>query len=341
MRKFTSIFVAVVLCLAAFAVVVSADITDCEEGNHDWSAWRTVKCENGTFYQERTCACEATETQEIHQCEYVNVKAVAATCETDGNVAYKYCKYCNSMFDAEGNATTAEAVVIPAGHKLVEVEAKAATCEEDGNVAYSYCTECDYVSVENTVIPAAHKLVHVEAKAATCEENGNIEYWYCENCDWVEVAGGMASNPLAVQTPAAHKLVQVDAKAATCYENGNILYWYCENCDWVEVEGGLASNLLAVQLPVVHNLEHVAAKEPTATENGNVEYWYCKDCGFAWLDEYLIFNTNLKSVILPATGEVTEPESPSTGDNAIYFFVALVAVATVGIAVVSFKKREN
>ncbi|MBQ2715164.1 MAG: LPXTG cell wall anchor domain-containing protein, partial [Clostridia bacterium] len=133
----------------------------------------------------------------------------------------------------------------------------------------------------------------------------------------------------------------VEAKAPTCTENGNIEYWYCSACDWVEVAGGVASNRLAVQLPIVHNIEHVAAKAATATENGNIEYWYCKDCGYAWLDEFCTRNTNLKAVILPATGE--EPSTPpQTGDNAIFFAVALVAVATVGTAVITFKKkREN
>ena len=94
-------------------------------------------------------------------------------------------------------------------------------------------------------------------------------------------------------------------------------------------------------LPLAHVVEHVEAKAATATETGNIEYWYCKDCGYAWLDEACTKNTNLKAVILPATGENTDPESPKTGDNAIFFAVALVAVAVAGVAVVSFKKREN
>ena len=44
MRKFTSIFVAVVLCLAALTVCAFA-ATDCSKGEHDWSAWNLVKIE--------------------------------------------------------------------------------------------------------------------------------------------------------------------------------------------------------------------------------------------------------------------------------------------------------
>ena len=211
---------------------------------------------------------------------------------------------------------------------------------ENGTKYYERTCACG-VSAD-TKSEHTHELVDVAAKAATCTENGNIAYSYCKTCDWVQVDGGVASNRLAVQTPAAHALVAVEAKAATCSEFGNIAYSYCSACDWVEVDGGLASNRLAVMLPLAHVIEHVEAKAATATENGNIEYWYCKDCGYAWLDAACTKNTNLKAVILPATAEpTTDPVNPGTGDNAIIFAVALVAVAVAGVAVVSFKKREN
>jgi LPXTG-motif cell wall-anchored protein len=122
---------------------------------------------------------------------------------------------------------------------------------------------------------------------------------------------------------------------------GNLEYWYCTVCGgaWLDEACLKNTNLKAVILPQTeHDIEHVAAKAPTATENGNLEYWYCKKCGFAWLDEACTKNTNLKAVILPATGEVQPPE---TGDNAIFFAVAIVAVATVGAAVITFKKKRD
>jgi LPXTG-motif cell wall-anchored protein len=186
----------------------------------------------------------------------------------------------------------------------------------------------------------AHTLVAVEAKAPTCTEFGNIAYWYCSACDWVEVEGGMASNLQAVKLAPAHNLVKVEAKAATCFEMGNIEYWYCTNCDWVEVAGGMASNRLAVLLPVSHNIVHVEAKAPTATENGNIEYWYCTNCGYAWLDELCTKNTNLKAVILPATGETpVDPENPGSGDNAIAFVLLGVLMLGATGVVIGKKKR--
>jgi len=191
---------------------------------------------------------------------------------------------------------------------------------------------------------AAHKLTHVAAKAPTCYEDGNIEYWTCEYCGacWDnENATGVLLNRMNVKLPMAHKeATHVPAKDATCLDLGNIEYWYCEACGqaWLDEACTRNTNLLAVILPLVdHKIVHVEAKAPTATENGNLEYWYCEVCGFAWLDEACTRNTNLKAVILPATGS-----SADTGDKAIFFAVAIVAVATVGAAVITFKKkREN
>ena len=46
MRKFMTICVAVVLCLAALTVFASAANTNCVAtgtANHDWTAWKTVQ----------------------------------------------------------------------------------------------------------------------------------------------------------------------------------------------------------------------------------------------------------------------------------------------------------
>ena len=281
-----------------------------------------------------------------------HVAAVAPTCEANGNVEYWYCTVCGYAWldEARTLVSNLQSVKLGAAHTLVHVEAKASDCFEMGNIEYWYCSACDWVEVAGGVasnvlavkLPTTeHEIEHVAAKAATCEAEGNVEYWYCKNCGyaWLDEARTLVSNLLSVKTPAAHTFEHHDAKAATCFETGNIAYDLCTVCGTVEVDGGIKSNLLAVVLPIVHNVEHVAAKAPTATENGNIEYWYCKDCGYAWLDEYCTKNTNLKAVILPATGEGQNPE---TGDNAIFFAVAIVAVATLGAAVITFKKkREN
>ena len=284
-----------------------------------------------------------------------HVEAKESTCLELGNIEYWYCTACDWVETEGGLASNIKAVMLPTlDHTIEHVAAVANTCSTEGNVEYYYCTVCGYAWLDeartqvtnllSVKLPAAHALVKVDAKAATCLELGNIEYWYCTACDWVETEGGLASNLKAVMLPTLdHTIEHVAAKAAGCENEGNVEYWYCTVCGyaWLDEAKTLVTNLQSVKLAVAHNIEHVAAKAPTATENGNIEYWYCKDCGYAWLDELCIKNTNLKAVILPATGEVTEPSNPETGDNAIFFVVALVAVATLGVAAVSFKKREN
>ena len=285
-----------------------------------------------------------------------HVEAKAATCLELGNIEYWACKNCDRIEVAGGVLSNIKAVMLPTlDHTIEHVAAKAAACEAEGNVEYWYCTVCGYAwldeartlvtNLQSVKLGATHDLVHYEAKAATCLELGNIEYWACKNCDRIEVAGGVLSNIKAVMLPTlAHDIEHVAAKAPGCEIEGNVEYYYCTICGyaWLDEARTQVTNLQSVKLPEAHNVEHVAAKAPTATENGNIEYWYCKDCGYAWLDELCIKNTNLKAVILPATGEPTEPSNPGTGDNAIFFAVALVAVATVGASVITFKKkREN
>ena len=48
--------------------------------------------------------------------------------------------------------------------------------------------------------------------------------------------------------------------------------------------------------------------------NGNIEYWVCYDCECVWADEALTQVTNIKSVVLPATGgEVVHVEAVEPG----------------------------
>ena len=64
-------------------------------------------------------------------------------------------------------------------------------------------------------------------------------------------------------------------------------------------------NLCYETREVSHNIVAVEAKDATCAENGNLAYWYCDVCGFAWLDAECTLNTNLRAVVLPATGEHT------------------------------------
>ena len=293
--------------------------------------------------------------------DIVHVEAKAPTATEEGNIEYWYCTKCGYAWLDElcTKNTNLKAVILPATgehvHELVHTEAKEATCFEEGNLEYWYCAGCDcyFTDAEgkynvarlSLITPVSHDIVHVEAKAPTATEEGNIEYWYCTKCGyaWLDEYCTLNTNLKAVILPATgehvHNLEYTAAKEATCFEEGNLEYWYCAGCDcfFTDAEGKYNIAFLSLVTPVSHDIVHVEAKEPTATENGNIEYWYCTKCGYAWLDEYCTLNTNLKAVILPATGEI----NPPTGDTAVYFIVVLVAVAAVSVAVISYKKREE
>ena len=57
-------------------------------------------------------------------------------------------------------------------------------------------------------------------------------------------------------------------------------------------------------------LVHMDAVEPACHYDGNIEYWVCYECEQVWQDEALTQLTNIKNVVLPATGaEVTHVEA--------------------------------
>ncbi|MBQ8751479.1 MAG: leucine-rich repeat domain-containing protein [Clostridia bacterium] len=66
------------------------------------------------------------------------------------------------------------------------------------------------------------------------------------------------------------------------------------------------------------NLVHFDAVEPGCHYEGNVEYWICYDCEGVWTDEALTQVSNIKNVVLPATGgDVVHVEAlePTCGEN--------------------------
>ena len=162
------------------------------------------------------------------------------------------------------------------GVVLFSFDNEAPACEHEyDNACDVDCNLC-YETREVT-----HNVVHVEAKAATCAANGNLEYWYCDVCGtaWLDAECTMNTNLKAVVLPMAEH-TYFDACSAIC-------------------------DVCGYEREVSHNIVHVEAEASTCTAEGNIEYWYCDICGAAWLDAECTLNTNLKAVILPATGEHT------------------------------------
>lgn len=93
-----------------------------------------------------TCECGDSYTETIPMTPHtlVHHDAVAADCETAGNIEYWTCSVCAKYFaDEEGkNEITAEDVVIAPSHDLVYHPAVAADCETAGNEEYWTCSVC-------------------------------------------------------------------------------------------------------------------------------------------------------------------------------------------------------
>ncbi|MBQ5649728.1 MAG: hypothetical protein IIV03_06280, partial [Clostridia bacterium] len=125
-------------------------------------------------------------------CKYVTEYGYAATCTKDGLTDYVYCSVCKTVYSA--------ATVIPGGH---DWSAWVIVKIVDGVKYLERSCACGEHQEITSTPEHKHDLIKVDAVEATCETEGNIEYFYCQYCDWVEVAGGVASNLLAVKTPAA------------------------------------------------------------------------------------------------------------------------------------------
>ena len=253
--------------------------------------------------------------------EIKHVAATEPTCHQNGNNEYWYCAECNAAFTdaALTQLTNFKNVVIPAA-PLTYVAAVEAACHQNGCAEYWYCETCDAVFADaagvqltnrkNLTVPYTAEIVHVDAVAANCHQTGNIEYWYCAECNaaFTDAALTQLTNFKSVITPCTAEIVYVPAvKAENCYDAyGCAEYWYCAECDAVFADAALTQltnrkNL--VILPGHTNLVHMDAVAPGCHYEGNNEYWICYDCEGVWADEALTQLTNVKNVIIPATGE--------------------------------------
>jgi len=258
--------------------------------------------------------------------EVVHVDAKAPSCMEEGNIEYWYCEECEQVWQDEARTqlTNFKNVILGVlDHTIVHVEAVAPGCHYEGNSEYWYCSVCNTVwadealtqitNFKNVIIPATGEgnLVHMDAVAPGCHDNGNIEYWICYECEqvWQDEALTQLTNIKNVVIPATGEgeVLHFDAVAPGCHYEGNVEYWFCKDCEkvWTDADLTKLSNLKNVVLPELGgDVIHVAAKAPTATEDGNVEYWYCEKCEQVWIDEALTQISNIKSVVIPATGMV-------------------------------------
>ena len=134
--------------------------------------WKCTNC--NTLYADAagtvvTDADTVTLPQLAHRT--VKTEAVAAACETDGNIEYWTCTACGKHFSeeaAEHELAASDLVIPKPGHALKEVSEKPA-CLEDGNIHYWVCERkgcgacfkdvegTEKITLAQTVVKAAGK----------------------------------------------------------------------------------------------------------------------------------------------------------------------------------------
>ena len=250
---------------------------------------------------------------------------------------------CSQLPEIPGGSNLPGCVELFGSHTIEHVEAKDATCTADGNIEYWTCKGCgsvwtdsalkNQIDKKDTVLPqleheymfgcdahcmhcgeftngnAAHTIEHVAAKDATCAAPGNVEYWYCTDCGtaWTDADCTQLTNLMSIVVPQlACPVVHIEAVEPGCHYEGNIEYWICYDCERVWQDEALTqlTNVKNVILPATGHTDvvHFDAVAPACHYTGNVEYWFCKNCEQVWTDAALTELTNIKSVVLPATG---------------------------------------
>lgn len=160
--------------LTLTAVFAEHDYADAWRSNEDCH-WRACVCGAITEREKHsggtaTCAekavCETCgeEYGKFGAHELVHHEAVAADCETSGNVEYWHCVVCGKDFaDADGKQELESVTIVASGHALVYHERVAPTYDAEGWVAHYACAVCGAlfldaaaeqpVSEETLVIP--------------------------------------------------------------------------------------------------------------------------------------------------------------------------------------------
>ena len=112
--------------------------------------------------------------------------------------------------------------------------------------------------------------------------------------------------PVEPEQPTHENVIHYAAVEPGCHYNGSIEYWFCPDCEgfWTDEALTQVTNSKSVILPATGegNLVHMEAVAPGCHYVGNIEYWVCYDCEQVWQDEALTQLTNIKNVIVPATG---------------------------------------
>ena len=244
----------------------------------------------------------------IHEHDYVEHAAVAATCDKAGNELYYTCNGCDKLFDKEKQEIAAVPTIEAKGHVYNQHPAVSATCTTDGNELYYTCDVCkkifdkdkNEIDLVPTITKGEHAYKEVAAKEPTCTEAGNELYYTCEGCNGLF---GKDKKPIAeipVIPAKNHAYHKVEEKAATCEADGNQEYYTCDNGCGQLFDKDKKEITTIPSIPANgHKYVKHDAVAATCEIDGNEAYFSCKNCT-------KLFDVDKKEiekiVVIPATG---------------------------------------
>ena len=259
--------------------------------------------------------------------EVVHVEAVEPTATENGNIEYWYCEDCEQVWQDEAltQLTNRMNVIIPAtGEEEPELPSI-----EVGTTA-TFANGYDWTAQTNQIYIFASEDATATISCFTGQSAGTFGWFHTvileANGDgtYTVVSSDFAINNGAESVTLGEGKVILMAHDSTSYVDsfnwlkalaaGDVVAldtaWAdvaAKSAEAVEVSLGF---VVEEEQPCTHEgLVHMDAVEPGCHYDGNIEYWVCYDCETVWQDEALTQITNIKNVVLPATGS----------ENLVYF----------------------
>ncbi len=244
----------------------------------------------------------------LHEHDYVEHAAVAATCDKAGNELYYTCNGCDKFFDKEKQEIAAVPTIEAKGHVYNEHPAVSATCTTDGNELYYTCDVCkkifdkdkNEIDLVPTITKGEHAYKEVAAKEPTCTEAGNELYYTCEGCNGLFDKDKKPIAEIPVIPAKNHAYHKVEEKAATCEAEGNQEYYTCDNgCGQLFDKD--KKEITAIPSIPANGHKYVKHDVVAATceIDGNEAYFSCENCT-------KLFDVDKKEIekiiVIPATG---------------------------------------
>ncbi len=245
---------------------------------------------------------------EMHEHDYVEHAAVAATCDKAGNELYYTCNGCDKLFDKDKQEIASAPTIEAKGHVYNQHPAVSATCTTDGNELYYTCDVCkkifdkdkNEIDLVPTVTKGEHAYKEVAAKEPSCTEAGNELYYTCDGCNGLFDKDKKPIAEIPVIPAKNHAYHKVEEKAATCEAEGNQEYYTCDNGCGQLFDKDKKEITAIPSIPANgHKYVKHDAVAATCEIDGNEAYFSCENCT-------KLFDVDKKEiekiVVIPATG---------------------------------------